>query len=127
MLRAYSSDISVGPGDRLHVMVSTSAATFDAEVVRLLHGDPNPRGPGAQEESTTWLAKGAQQGRIQDLQLGSWIALPAPQAWPESFTLATWVCPTAHIASEQVIASWTADDGASVRLQITPDWRRIVT
>lgn len=123
MLRAYTSDISVAAGDRLDVMVSTSAATYEAEVVRLLHGDPNPAGPGPQEERTTWLARGAQQGRIQNVQLGSWIALPAPEAWPESFTLAAWVCPTAHVAAEQVVASWTGDDGASVRLQITPEWR----
>ena len=55
MLRAYLDPISVGPGDRVQVMVSTDAPTYRAEVVRLLHGDPNPEGPGVLEQAMDWL------------------------------------------------------------------------
>ena len=55
MLRAYLDPISVGPGDRVQVMVSTDASTYRVEVARLLHGDPNPEGPGVLDQIVDWL------------------------------------------------------------------------
>ena len=47
MLAAYLGATCVSPGDKVDAMVSTDASHVDARVVRLVHGDPNPEGPGA--------------------------------------------------------------------------------
>jgi hypothetical protein len=50
-LFAYASQISVRPGDALDVMVAAEGVTMaDAQLVRLVHGDANPAGPGYVEE-----------------------------------------------------------------------------
>ncbi len=123
MLRAYLDPISVGPGDRVQVMVSTDAPTYRAEVVRLLHGDPNPEGPGVLEQAMDWLdPQEPNPGQEQPLRLGSWIELPAADPWPASFSLAAWVYPTAHTGRLQVIASWADDNNEVLRLEIGEDW-----
>lgn len=123
MLRAYVDPISADPGEQIRVMVSTDAPAYRAEVVRLLHGDPNPAGPGALEESTAWLTSEERPGGEQPLRLGSWLELPAADPWPDSFTLTAWVCPTAHTGRAQVVASWTDATGERLRLEIGEDWR----
>ncbi len=123
MLRAYLDPISVGPGDRVQVMVSTDAPTYRAEVVRLLHGDPNPEGPGVLEQAMDWLdPQEPHPGQEQPLRLGSWIELPAADPWPASFSLTAWVYPTAHTGRLQVIASWADDNNEVLRLEIGEDW-----
>ena len=123
MLRAYLDPISVGPGDRVQVMVSTDAPTYRAEVVRLLHGDPNPEGPGVLEQAMDWLdPQEPNPGQEQPLRLGSWIELPAADPWPASFSLTAWVYPTAHTGRLQVIASWADDNNEVLRLEIGEDW-----
>ena len=121
MLRAYTEGICAARGESLPVMVSTDAASYTAEVVRLLHGDPNPAGPGPQEERTNWLTAQEYPGSVQPLQVGSWLSLPVNEPL-RSFTFACWICPTAHTARQQVIATWAGQAGESLRLWITDDW-----
>ena len=46
-ISAYTDKLSVKPGDTLNVMASAEAtATVRAQLVRLLHGDEHPNGPG---------------------------------------------------------------------------------
>ena len=46
----YANKISVRPGDSLDVFVSATGATHaQAQLVRLIHGDAHPDGPGYRE------------------------------------------------------------------------------
>ena len=76
MLAAYLGASCVSPGEKVDAMVSTDASHVDARVVRLIHGDPNPEGPGVVEEDALWPGVGAQTGGQQPLLTGSWIELP---------------------------------------------------
>ena len=80
MLRGYADPISTAPGHAVDLMVSTDAREFSLEVVRLLHGDPNPAGPGYQDEATDWVAPGPYPGRVQAIHPGSYLTLPPPGA-----------------------------------------------
>ncbi|MCS5685254.1 MAG: hypothetical protein NZ654_08420, partial [Acidimicrobiales bacterium] len=116
MLRAYLDPISVGPGDRVQVMVSTDAPTYRVEVARLLHGDPNPEGPGVLDQIMDWLdPQEHHPGQEQPLRVGSWLEFPAADPWPASFSLTAWVYPTAHTGRVQVVASWADDTNEVLR------------
>ena len=46
----YADQVSVAPGDRIRFMVSCDGAqSFDAQLVRLIHGDLHGDGPGFKE------------------------------------------------------------------------------
>ena len=50
-LTGYTDHISVTEGDTVQFMVSAEGATrVSAEIVRLIHGDEHPEGPGFIEE-----------------------------------------------------------------------------
>lgn len=42
----YTDQFSYRPGDLVEGMISSAAESLDVDVVRLLHGDTNPEGPG---------------------------------------------------------------------------------
>ena len=44
----YTDRPSVKAGETVKFMVSSREATYRADIVRLIHGDPNPIGPGSQ-------------------------------------------------------------------------------
>jgi hypothetical protein len=46
----YSDRLSGAAGETIQFMVSCQLPTYRADIVRLLHGDPNPHGPGFKEE-----------------------------------------------------------------------------
>ena len=51
-LFGYSDKISVRPGDRLQFHVNADGTeTAQAQLVRLIHGDQHPSGPGVIEET----------------------------------------------------------------------------
>src|SRR5207244_1144270 len=45
-LVGYADPLVVRPGGTVRFMVSSSAGDYESEIVRLVHGDPNPAGPG---------------------------------------------------------------------------------
>lgn len=67
MLTGYTDRLSVRPGETLSFMVSTDAPVFKAEIVRLLHGDADPRGPGRREVPIESPANGEYPGMEQPL------------------------------------------------------------
>ncbi len=95
-LIGYSDKFSVAPGDKLAFKVSTDLARFDVAIVRLLHGDENPAGPGFKEEVVSTPVNGAYPGRRQKIHCGSWLTVPDRPALRgmNSLTLQAWVFPT---------------------------------
>ena len=72
----YADRMSVAPGETIRFMVSSELPTYRAEIVRLIHGDANPNGPGIKEELVEAPANGDYPGRRQELPLGSYVTVP---------------------------------------------------
>ena len=70
----YTDRFSVCPNETLKVMVSCRSAEYDAALVRLIHGDDNPRGPGFKDEEVPASFAGRYPGREQRICAGSYVA-----------------------------------------------------
>ena len=46
----YADRFSIQPGETIKFMVSSEVPQYRADIVRLIHGDTNPKGPGFKEE-----------------------------------------------------------------------------
>ena len=115
MLIGYTDRLSVMPGETIRLMVSSTAPSFSAGVVRLRHGDPSPEGPGFRATAIASAIDGAYAGSVQPIHAGSYAVIDdsVPAA-----TLAVWAWPTLPAAGrEQVILAcgdviiFLADDG----------------
>lgn len=95
-ISGYADAVSLRPGETVHIKVSTRHTEFTAELVRITHGDANPRGPGIKESVIPNAADGAYKGRDQRLRRGSYASIDhADDLNPRgSFTLTAWIAPT---------------------------------
>ena len=91
----YGDRWSVQPGETLHFMVSAEAPRYQARVVRLIHGDTNPAGPGFQVRPVASSIEGDYQG-VQHYHPGSFAVVPDAHALQpgDGLTLSAWVFPT---------------------------------
>jgi N,N-dimethylformamidase len=101
-ISGYADKLSVEPGDTVRIMVSTKAETFRSTMVRIIHGDPDPAGPGIKEEVIDSPVNATYAGRDQRLPLGSYVRVPdARELRPsDSFTMTAWIAPTTIPGSE---------------------------
>ena len=91
----YADRLSVQQGETIRFMVSSELPTFRADLVRLIHGDANPLGPGFKEEVIDAPINKEYPGRRQELPRSSYIVVPDnPALRQEDFTLAAWIAPT---------------------------------
>ena len=104
-LFGYTTEWSVSPGTDLEVLVSTTAATYRAELVRLIHGDSNPRGPGFKEELVETVPSERFPGRVQVTAVGSYLEVPHELVVPRQFELRAWIFPTRVTESAQGIVA----------------------
>jgi N,N-dimethylformamidase len=71
-IHGYSDRLSVAPGEPIEFKVSTDVpGRYRADVVRLVHGDTNPAGPGFKERVVDSPANGEYEGRNQPIHSGS--------------------------------------------------------
>lgn len=93
----YADRISVKPGDEIGFYVHADGTdTAQAQLVRLVHGDAHPAGPGYLEHEIDAEFNGAWPVRRQHTQVGSFLVVDDPQdrlALRGSFTLCTFVYP----------------------------------
>lgn len=69
----YADRLSTAPGETVQVMVSCDGVeTYKAELVRVIHGDINPAGPGFREEVVPHDLGGPFKGRYQPIRQGSY-------------------------------------------------------
>ncbi len=111
MLRitGYSDRFSARPGDtvRFHVNAEQNES-FEAEIVRLIHGDTNPQGPGFKEELIASPLSGTHQGKHQPLHAGSYVMVPHSKRFDvRSFTLCAYVYPTTPLTDNEGVAVGT--------------------
>ncbi len=92
----YSDELSVFPGDRVSFLVSCDTERYHADVVKLIHGDTNPDGPGFKIEPVHTEIDADFPGRVQRVYGGSHVLVddhPRLRLGAE-FTLQVLLCPT---------------------------------
>ena len=98
MLRitGYTDRLSVRPGEAITFYVhSERDESYRANIVRLIHGDTSPEGPGFKEELIETPVSGTYAGAYQRIDAGSYIIVPhSPLMDVESFTLCSYIYPT---------------------------------
>ena len=123
-LIGYSDKFSVAPGDKLAFKVSTDLARFDVAIVRLLHGDENPAGPGFKEEVVPTPVDGCYPGRRQKIHCGSWLTVPDRPVLRgmNGLTLQAWIFPTGTDRGERqgLISKWWSTEPAGYGLGLGP-------
>ena len=105
----YTDRLSVAHGETLSVMVSSKAPRYRASLVRMQHGDINPKGPGFKVEEVPCPLDGEHDGQEQHFYPGSYVRVDdrgvlAPAG---SFSLSCWVYPTgARRGPQALLGRW---------------------
>ncbi len=96
-LTGYADKFGVHPGDKIRFYVNCDGPSqYNAKLVKMIHGDTNPRGPGLIERPIKSAINGNYKGRKQIIHSGSYgVVEDKPQFHLKSFTLQCWVWPTA--------------------------------
>jgi N,N-dimethylformamidase len=113
-IAAYTDKLSVKAGDTLSVMASADATdTVRAELVRLIHGDENPAGPGFVEQPVASPVNRDWPARKQYVQKGNFLRVADPDgvlAVKGALTLHAFIFPTKPDGGRQVILGrWSVD------------------
>ena len=96
-ITGYPDRYSAAPGETIAFKVSSaSAEPYEARLVRVISGDPNPAGPGLREEPVEAAFAGHYPSRVQPIHNGSWARVggAAPLDTLGSFTVAAIIWPT---------------------------------
>lgn len=109
-LTGYSDVWTVRPGDSIGFHVHSEAGGIEAHLVRLLHGDENPRGPGFVEQEVESPANGSYAAGPQAIFPGSFARLDSatPLLEPADFAIEVWLWPTLPGTGTQGLLSWRA-------------------
>jgi N,N-dimethylformamidase len=105
----------VRPGGSLGCYVHSERASVDVQLVRLFHGDENPRGPGFQEREIVSAVNGRYQAGPQEIYRGSFaqVETPAPLVEDADFDIDIWIWPTRPGHDAQGLLSWRAPNCAN--------------
>ena len=77
-LVGYTDRLTAAPGDTVRFMVSSRHPRFRADLVRLIHGDESPAGPGFKERQVPSAIDGEYPGRSKPIHSGSYVHVPRP-------------------------------------------------
>lgn len=117
----YADRLRAQPGETLSFKVSCRHPGFSAQLVRLIHTDRRPNGPGFKQELIDAPANAAYPGRVQTINPGSYITVPHHPALnlESGFTIAAWIYPTAPDKGAQaILTKWRPADSAGYGLVI---------
>lgn len=121
----YSDQISVTAGETIRFMISCdSTSDYTADIVRLVHGDTNPAGPGFKETLIHTNVNGQYPSRTQAIYSGSHVLVPDSPLLQEieSFSLQTMIYPTTPDKGVQgLLTKWSATTNAGYGLFIDED------
>ena len=68
-ITGYSDKYAVHPGEKVEFYInSEDNEQYEVQIVRLIHGDTNPDGPGYKEEEIGASCNGNYEGRNQKIQ-----------------------------------------------------------
>ncbi len=115
----YADKLRAQPGESMSFMVSCRSSSYRAQLVRVRHGDDNPRGPGSKIDDLDSAANGEYPGRVQKIHPGSFVAVPDDPRLRlgGSFTIQAWIYPTTIEKGRQgVVTKWDCDTGSGYGL-----------
>ena len=116
-ITGYSDKVSVRPGGSVDFMINCRAATYRADIVRLICGDTSPDGPGFKEEVIPSPVGKRYKGRRQIIHAGSYVSLASRPLIErlESFTVQAMIWPTTPEKGAQALLSkWSAKKGGFI-------------
>ncbi|HVW69627.1 MAG TPA: N,N-dimethylformamidase beta subunit family domain-containing protein, partial [Steroidobacteraceae bacterium] len=111
-LTGYTDRWSVQRGETLRVFVSCASSRFDVQLVRLIHGDENPRGPGFKSTPVPSPVEGSYPGESQAIQTGSYVLIDSrgEALGAEGFTVVLWLQATApHQGEQGIVTQWDVE------------------
>ena len=120
----YADRLSVQPGETIQFMVSSRLPRYRANLVRLIHGDTNPKGPGFKEELLEASLNQEYMGEYQAIPSGSYVVVPDHAALRQtgSFTLQAWIAPTTPDKGIQgIVTKWSEHENRGYGLVIDED------
>jgi N,N-dimethylformamidase len=123
----YANRISVRPGEEITFHVNCDGASeADAQLVRLIHGDSNPAGPGHVEVEVDSPVNGRWAVKKQFTQLGSYLEVTDPEHKLEvagSLSLMAFIWPTLpnHGSRQTILGRWDTLRDAGYALGINPE------
>ncbi|MCB1486797.1 MAG: hypothetical protein KDJ88_04965, partial [Bauldia sp.] len=119
-LTGYSDRWSVRPGETMTFHVHSVAPSYEAQLVRLIHGDENPHGPGFREAEIESALDGPHPGAPRTIRKGSY-GLVA-QAMPGGdFSIDAWIWSTLPGPARQGIMVWASGDASAFGLFLGAD------
>ncbi|MBB6468000.1 N,N-dimethylformamidase [Aminobacter lissarensis] len=95
-LTGYADQFGVNPGQKIRFYVNCDGPKkYKVEIMKMINGDTNPRGPGLLEELISADCNGEYNGRKQVIHSGSYgYVADKAQFHLESFTMQCWIWPT---------------------------------
>lgn len=124
----YTDKCSVRPGDEITFHVhSELGEPYHADIVRLIHGDTNPAGPGFKEKLVRSATNKRYKGLHQPVHAGSYVMVPHDARLDlESFTLCAYIYPTTPVVDTEgvavgeqaILSKWNATTGTGYGLFI---------
>ena len=89
-------------------------------LIRLIHGDVNPIGPGFKSESVNSAFTGPFPGKYQKLRVGSYVRIPQHDLLDleGSFSIHMWIRPTIPDKERQTLISRVSADGVGYALRL---------
>jgi N,N-dimethylformamidase len=125
-LTGYSDRWSVRPGEIISFHVHCTAPRYDAQIVRLRHGDESPRGPGFKESLVNSSIDGVYSGAPRRVRKGSYGIVEMKHSF-ECLTVAAWIWPTAPRQAQGVISATDAKGSLSWGLALNDEGRLLWT
>lgn len=120
-LVGYADKFGVHPGETIKFMINCDGPKeFKAEIVQMINGDTNPRGPGFIEKAVPGSIVKTVPGRKQVVHSGSYgYVKDNRQLQVKSFTLQCWIWPTApkthpkywKHGPQGLVTKWSDDKG----------------
>ncbi len=119
----YAEKLAVKAGDTQRFMISGEGVErVRVQLVRLIHGDENPAGPGFIEREIDAACNGEVAVQHQFTQAGSFIEVPDPARrinLAHGFTVYAFIWPTTPTKGRQgIITQWSETDGRGFALGI---------
>jgi N,N-dimethylformamidase len=120
-ITGYPDRYSAGPGETIEFKISLEEGDrFDARIVRVVHGDCNPAGPGLKFIHIPSEVDGSHPGGMRRIDAGSYMRADSVgplAAAPFSFFAMIW--PTLPERADQTLAAqWDAGSGGGWRIGV---------
>jgi N,N-dimethylformamidase len=118
----YPDRFSVAPGETVNFKISVEEDdTFEARLVRVVHGDCNPDGPGLKFVHIPTNADGRHPGRAQRIDAGSFMVVPNfPALASEPFTFFAMMWPTLTKRNDQTLfCQWDASANSGIHVGLS--------